>query len=349
MPRAVAAVTADDEKKPSEDEDQPKARTKKRSQPDEGRQAALEALKKALESLPEGESRAEIKRLRERLRGLSEEHEKGEFRNALQAWTNNPNTFFRSGTFAPQAGSGRLGLMVESVSPVLADQLDLPKDHGVVVRGVTGKSAAAKAGIKTNDILLEINGKPLSSDFGKLHEVVKALKKDEEVEVVVLRKGQKKTLTLTVPEEKEDQGAKLPRLQPAQGLSPGIQDGNWARTWGSQQPMQAFGGAQGFGGMQGFGAGFGRAGGSGRGVMISMFRTDDRFTGRHQEGSLVITVTGKVEDGKATVNQITVQDGSSQHKYDSVKEVPEEYRDKARNLVESAEGNATKVNVKTKD
>src|SRR5262249_6838740 len=77
--------------------------------------------------------------------------------------------------------------------------------------------------------------------------------------------------------------------------------------------------------------------GQGGGIITTNFRTDESFTTRHQEGSLVITITGKVEDGKAKVNQISVQDGGSSHKYRSVDQVPEQYRDKVRNLVDMNE------------
>jgi hypothetical protein len=84
----------------------------------------------------------------------------------------------------------------------------------------------------------------------------------------------------------------------------------------------------------------------GRGVMVSVFRNDDNFTARHQEGSLIITVNGKVRDGKSQVSKIHVQDGDTGKDYDSADQVPERYRDKVKNLIESGERQATKVEVK---
>ena len=81
--------------------------------------------------------------------------------------------------------------------------------------------------------------------------------------------------------------------------------------------------------------------------MTTTFRTNDHFTTRHQEGSLVITLTGKVADGKAAVNEISVQDGGESHTYESVDKVPEKYRDKVKNLVEMSEKGSVKVEVKT--
>jgi hypothetical protein len=71
--------------------------------------------------------------------------------------------------------------------------------------------------------------------------------------------------------------------------------------------------------------------------MTTVTRTNERITARHQEGNLVITLTGTVADGKAKVKEIHVQDGRQTEKYDGVEDVPERYRDKVKNLVEMAE------------
>ena len=81
--------------------------------------------------------------------------------------------------------------------------------------------------------------------------------------------------------------------------------------------------------------------------MTTVFRTDNRFTTRHQEGTLVITVNGTVADGKAHLSGIQVQDGRESHKYESVDKVPEQYRDKVKNLVEMSERSNAKIEIKT--
>ena len=81
--------------------------------------------------------------------------------------------------------------------------------------------------------------------------------------------------------------------------------------------------------------------------MTTTFRSNDRFTTRHQEGSLIITVTGKVADGKAKVGEISVQDGVESHKYESMDKVSDKYQDKVKNLVEMSEKGAVKIEIKT--
>lgn len=87
--------------------------------------------------------------------------------------------------------NNRLGANLESPSAAVAAQLDLPRGQGQVVKSVQPNSAAAKAGIQVNDILLEVDGKPVSSNMQEFQKVLDAVKADAAVEVMVLRKSQK--------------------------------------------------------------------------------------------------------------------------------------------------------------
>jgi len=69
-------------------------------------------------------------------------------------------------------------------------------------------------------------------------------------------------------------------------------------------------------------------------ILTTTFREKERFTTRQQEGSLVLTVTGTVKDGKAAVRTIKVQDGTAESKYEALDKVPDEYRDKVARLIE---------------
>src|SRR5207248_3003855 len=100
---------------------------------------------------------------------------------------------------------------------------------------------------------------------------------------------------------------------------------------------------------QGFGGG-GIAGmgmGGPNTVMTTVTRTNDHFTTRHQEGSLVITVTGSVSDGKSKTNKIHVQDGRESHDYESLDKVPDQYKDKVKNLVDMSEKGSVRIEIKT--
>ncbi|HMF12727.1 MAG TPA: PDZ domain-containing protein, partial [Gemmataceae bacterium] len=214
------------------------------------------------------------------------------------------------------------------------EQLDLPKGQGWVITRVLDNSAAAKAGIKANDIFLELNGKPVPNDESKFFKLLDDVKANTPVDAVVLRKGKRETIKgLSLPE------AKAVKPQVGEGFPGG------GFGIGGFQP----GGVAGFGGFPGQqgGIGFGGFGGGPGQVMTTMIRTDDRFTTRYQEGSLIITLTGTVADGKAKLGAIHVQDGNDSKRYESVDKVPEQYRDKVKHLVETSEKGSVRVEIKT--
>lgn len=70
------------------------------------------------------------------------------------------------------------------------------EDGGVLVEGVSPGGAAEKAGMKDNDIIVEIGGKPVKN-IGGYMTAMSTQKAGHVVDVVVLRKGAKMTLKVT--------------------------------------------------------------------------------------------------------------------------------------------------------
>ncbi|MCI0703988.1 MAG: PDZ domain-containing protein [Planctomycetia bacterium] len=85
----------------------------------------------------------------------------------------------------------RLGIRMEKVTPVVAEQLGLEKNQGIVVSSVLEGSAAEKAGLKTHDIILEFAGKQVSDNTDDFARMVNEVKTGVKVDIVVLRKGKK--------------------------------------------------------------------------------------------------------------------------------------------------------------
>lgn len=124
------------------------------------------------------------------------------------------------------AGQPRLGVQIEKVSAVLAEQLDLPKDSGIVIADVTAGGAAEKAGMKKNDVLLKLADKDVPTDPTAFVEMVGKLKAGEKIDAVVLRKGKKETVKgIELPEPK----------QPGRGGLPGGRLGGGAAVGGNEQ------------------------------------------------------------------------------------------------------------------
>src|SRR5262249_26547644 len=75
-----------------------------------------------------------------------------------------------------------------------SEQLNLPKDQGLVITEVLDNSVAQKAGLKVNDILLKINQQPVSNEPEKLIKLVADIKSDTPFDIVVLRRGKQETI-----------------------------------------------------------------------------------------------------------------------------------------------------------
>lgn len=89
--------------------------------------------------------------------------------------------------------SNRLGLRVRPLTP--QEQRQAGTDgNGLLVEGLDGSGAAARAGVEPGDVLLSINGKPIRS----LDEVRKILK-DQPKQVALLIRRQGDTLFVPVP------------------------------------------------------------------------------------------------------------------------------------------------------
>jgi serine protease Do len=62
-----------------------------------------------------------------------------------------------------QSEKGKLGVSVESLTPEVARQLGLSETRGVVVKAVQDGSAAANAGIRAGDVILEVDRHPVTT------------------------------------------------------------------------------------------------------------------------------------------------------------------------------------------
>jgi serine protease Do len=60
-----------------------------------------------------------------------------------------------------QEGHGKLGVAVETLTPDVAQQMDVPADHGVVITRVQPGSAADNAGLQERDVVVSVDGEPV--------------------------------------------------------------------------------------------------------------------------------------------------------------------------------------------
>ena len=87
-----------------------------------------------------------------------------------------------------------LGVGVEEASETLADQLGLDAGVGLVVTQVSVDSPAAKAGLRRNDVLIELEGQSLVHP-AQLRKLVQARKPGDKIKLVYYRGGKRHTET----------------------------------------------------------------------------------------------------------------------------------------------------------
>ncbi len=92
---------------------------------------------------------------------------------------------------------GYVGVVIQDVTPALADEFKLHDSKGALVSDVSPRSPAEKAGLQSGDIIVEFNGKKVS-DSRHLKLEVARVHPGETVPVTVLREGATKKLQVTV-------------------------------------------------------------------------------------------------------------------------------------------------------
>lgn len=90
---------------------------------------------------------------------------------------------------------GFLGVLPQDLEPEMAKAFGLKNGKGVLIPDVTKDSAADKAGVKHNDIVLELNGEPVESADAFRNRIA-MLKPGAKVKLVVWRDGKRKTITV---------------------------------------------------------------------------------------------------------------------------------------------------------
>jgi serine protease DegQ len=88
---------------------------------------------------------------------------------------------------------GRLGIMIQDVTPDLAEALDIGTVEGAVVTQVEPDSAAEKASLKAGDVVIAVGGRPVSGSAA-LRNLIGLMQVGEEVEVTVLRDGRRRNI-----------------------------------------------------------------------------------------------------------------------------------------------------------
>ncbi|MFH1090213.1 MAG: DegQ family serine endoprotease [Pseudomonadota bacterium] len=125
---------------------------------------------------------------------------------------------------------GWLGVMVQAVTPELAKSFKLKTEEGALVADVIPGSPAEKAGFKRGDVIISFNGQKIK-EVNDLPRQVADTEVGREVEVVLIREGQEKSLKVVIGEMQEkiavqaqagDLGLKVEELAPEEAARMGL-------------------------------------------------------------------------------------------------------------------------------
>jgi len=97
---------------------------------------------------------------------------------------------------------GWLGVSVQGITEDIAKNLNLKTAEGALVSDVFKGDPADKAGIRTGDVIVEIDGKSVK-DTHELIKIVASVAVGEKVKINVVRDGKHKVFTVTVTERPE--------------------------------------------------------------------------------------------------------------------------------------------------
>ncbi len=92
---------------------------------------------------------------------------------------------------------GYLGVYLQEITEDLKDALDLPSLDGVLISDVVENTPASKAGIKSRDVIIEFDGKPVK-DMQSFRVQVAATSVNRAVPVKLIRDSNVKTITVTI-------------------------------------------------------------------------------------------------------------------------------------------------------
>jgi serine protease Do len=128
---------------------------------------------------------------------------------------------------------GYLGVLIQKVTPEIAESLGMDKGYGALVANVSKDGPAEKSGVKVGDVIVEFDGKEIK-DSGDLPIIVARTAVDKKVRMKVLRDKKEVFLNVAVGELKDEEvvatapekgelGLTVQRLTPQMAESLGLE------------------------------------------------------------------------------------------------------------------------------
>jgi uncharacterized protein YndB with AHSA1/START domain len=119
-----------------------------------------------------------------------------EFLKHWEASLQNLKSVLETGIDLRIANRPMLGIIPGDFSPDQAEALGVPVRDGMRLDGVVDGMGAQAAGLQKDDVIVEMAGKPITSDFNTLPLALAGKKGGDTVEVVLYRGAEKKTVAM---------------------------------------------------------------------------------------------------------------------------------------------------------
>lgn len=113
---------------------------------------------------------------------------------------------------------GYLGVLIQKVTPEIADSLGVDRARGALVASVEKDGPAEKAGVKVGDVIIAFDGKEIK-ESNELPIMVARTPVDKKVQLKVLREKKEFALAVTVAERKEEEVVASPKEKGSLGLT----------------------------------------------------------------------------------------------------------------------------------
>jgi len=143
----------------------------------------------------------------------------------------------RSATLRAAMERGYLGVGFIELTEDRVKALGLKNDNGVEVTSVGENSAAAKAGLKVHDVILEVNGKAIE-DAGQFIRSISESPAGTKVGMTIWRSGVKHTVTATLDSRPEN-----PFLLPPDAVMPPMPPMPPSGLWDGNAPLSSLSGS----------------------------------------------------------------------------------------------------------
>jgi serine protease Do len=177
---------------------------------------------------------------------------------------------------------GWIGVQIQPVTAEIAESLGLKKAEGALVAEPQPNSPAVAAGIQSGDVITAVNGQPVK-DARELARRIGAMAPGTSVKLTILRKGDEKTLTLTLGE--------LPKERQARNSNPEERERDSGTTQFSRLGLTLAPASK-------------VAGSGGEGVVVTAVDPDGPAADRgFKTGDVILDVGGKVVSAPADVRK----------------------------------------------